>query len=151
MLDSYHVREGSLKNVEKDGFVIGFKFDVLISGYRGCFLSLHNGYYIEVDGEEFPRALQKFEVNGKPPRDFDEISKCYWEHWNYGDWATVYVQKPGGLSKGMHRLGVVDGIMTQYGWEPHDQEWIDNPPDPRMMFGPKKAQSSVYYYDMEVE
>ena len=116
MFDSFMVKEGSLENVVKDGFVIGFKFKVHIGEYRGCFLSLVHGYYIEVDGEEFPRSLQKFEINGKPPRTFDEIKKAVWEHWDYDDYATLYVQKPGGLSAGKHRLGIMQGLMTQYGW-----------------------------------
>ncbi len=147
MFDSFMVKEGSLENVVKDGFVIGFKFKVHIGEYRGCFLSLVHGYYIEVDGEEFPRSLQKFEINGKPPRTFDEIKKAVWEHWDYDDYATLYVQKPGGLSAGKHRLGIMQGLMTQYGWQPHDQEWIDNTPEPKDMVG---KQAEVYYFDMEV-
>mgnify|MGYP003093656927 CR=1 FL=1 len=148
MFDSFMVKEGSLENVVKDGFVIGFKFKVHIGEYRGCFLSLVHGYYIEVDGEEYPRSLQKFEINGKPPRTFDEIKKAVWEHWDYDDYATVYVQKPGGLSKGKHRLGIMQGLMTQYGWMPHDQEWIDHTPEPKEMVG---KQAEVYYFDMEVK
>lgn len=148
MFESFLVREGSLQNVEKDGFIVGFKFDVRNCDYRGCFLSLHTGYYIEVDGEVFPVELQKFEINGKPPRSFDEIAKCVWEHWDFDDWATVYVQKPGGLSKGKHRLGIYQGVMAQYGWMPHDQEWIDNPPSPLEIRG---KQTGIYYYDLEIE
>lgn len=148
MFDSFLVREGSLENVEKDGFIIGFKFDVRICDYRGCFLSLHNGYYINVDGEEFPRELQKFEINGKEPRDFDEIATCIWEHWDFDDFGTVYVQKPGGLSKGKHRLGVWQNVFSQYGWQPTDQEYIDNPPGPEKL---SSKQSEIYYYDMEIE
>lgn len=148
MFDHYLVREGSLQNVEKDGTVVGFKFDVRIADYRGCFLSLHTGYYIEVDGVEYSRDLQKFEVNGKPPRDFGEIAKAVWEHWNFDDYGTVYVEKPGGLSKGKHRLGIQQGILTQYGWQPTDEEYIKNVPDPREIWG---KQSEVYYYDMEIE
>lgn len=147
MFDSFMVKEGSLENVVKDGFAIGFRFKVHIGEYRGCFLSLVHGYYIEVDGEEYPRDLQKLEINGKPPRTFDEIKKAIWEHWDYDDYATVYVQKPGGLSKGKHRLGIMQGLMTQYGWQPHDQEWIDNTPEPKDMLG---KQMEVYYFDMEV-
>lgn len=148
MFDNFLVRENSLQNVVKDGEIVGFKFDVRIAEYRGCFLSLHNGYYIDLDGEEYPRNLQKFEINGMPPRNFDEIAKAVWEHWDYGEFGTVYVDKPGGLSKGHHKLGIMQGVLVQYGWQPHDQEWIDNPPDPRDM--PFK-QTEVYYYDMVVD
>ena len=46
MFDSYLIREDSLENTVEDGKVTGFKFAVRIADYRGCFLSLHNGYYI---------------------------------------------------------------------------------------------------------
>ena len=73
MFDSFLIREDSLKNVEQDGKIVGFKFGVRIADYRGAILSLHNGYYVSVDGVEYPREVQKFEINGKPPRSFEEL------------------------------------------------------------------------------
>ncbi len=149
MFDRFLLKEDSLKNVEMDGHVIGFKFQTRIAEYRGCFLSLHNGYYINVDGVEYPREAQKFEINGNAPRDFEEIKKACFEHWDYDDFATVYVECPGGLSKGMHRLGMMQSVFTQYGWMPHDEEWIRNPPRPGAGAGGK--QDAVYYFDMEIK
>ena len=99
MYDSFLVREGSLANVYEDGKAVGFKFDGRIGEYRGCFLSLVHGYYVNMDGGEYPRSVQKFEVNGKAPRTFEEIKKATWEHWDYGDFATLYVEKEGGQEK----------------------------------------------------
>ena len=73
MFDSYLIRKDSLENVTENGKVVGFRFAVRIADYRGCMLSLHNGYYVEVDGEVYPREVQKFEINGQAPRDFQEI------------------------------------------------------------------------------
>lgn len=148
MYDSFLVREGSLANVYEDGKAVGFKFDVRIGEYRGCFLSLVHGYYVNMDGVEYPRSVQKFEVNGKAPRTFEEIKKATWEHWDYGDFATLYVEKEGGLEKGNHKLGLMQGLLTQYGWQPHDQEWIDHTPEPRELAG---KQADVYYYDLELK
>ena len=66
MFDNWLIREDSLKNVTcpETGKVIGFKFGVRIADYRGAILSLHNGYYINVDGVVYPREVQKFEING---------------------------------------------------------------------------------------
>lgn len=149
MFDRFLLKEDSLENVEKDGRIIGFKFQTRIAEYRGCFLSLHNGYYINVDGVEYPRELQKFEINGKAPRDFEEIKKAYFEHWDYDDFGTVHVEYPGGLSKGMHRVGIMQSVLTQYGWMPHDEEWIKNPPIPGQ--GASGKQSDIYYFDMEIK
>lgn len=93
MFDNFLIRKDSLENVYKGGKAIGFKFETRIADYRGCFLSLHNGYYIECDGVEYPKTVQKFEINGKEPRDFEEIKTCVWEHWDYDDEGTVYVEK----------------------------------------------------------
>ena len=152
MFDSYLIREDSLENVVclESGKVVGFKFAVRIADYRGCILSLHNGYYISVDGVEYPREVQKFEVNGKAPRDFEEIKKCVWEHWNYDDEAYVYVEKEGGLEPGVHHVGLQQSILAQYGYAPHDEEWIKNPPVPGKGAGAGKTQF-ICYYDLELQ
>nr|WP_263407086.1 DUF6379 domain-containing protein [Pseudomonas asiatica] len=67
MFDNYLVRADSLKNQTQNGEVVGFSIAVRNANYRGVYLSLHNGYYIEVDGVEYPVSEQTFEINGKPP------------------------------------------------------------------------------------
>lgn len=131
MFDQFLIRKDSLRNVaDCSGKVIGFNFAVRIADYRGCFLSLHNGYYICCDDVEYPRNLQKFEINGKPPRDFEEIKTCVWEHWNYDDEGWVYVEKEGGLSPGLHHIELQQSVLAQYGYMPWDEEWVKNPPKP---------------------
>ena len=130
MFDSFLIREDSLENTIENGKVTGFKFAVRIADYRGCILSLHNGYYIECDGVVYPREKQRFEINGKEPRSFEELKKCIWEHWNYDDEGYVWVEKEGGLSAGKHVIGLQQSILAQYGYMPTDEEWIRNPPVP---------------------
>lgn len=130
MFDQFLIRKNSLTNIMDNGEIIGFKFAVRIADYRGCFLSLHNGYFIECDGVEYPKDLQKFEINGKPPRSFDEIKTCIWEHWNYDDEAYVHVKKAGGLSSGIHTIKLQQSVLSQYGYMPWDEEWVKNPPVP---------------------
>ena len=50
MFDAYLIKDGSFQNYEENGEAAGFKVDVHIGEYRGCFLSLVRGYYVEVDG-----------------------------------------------------------------------------------------------------
>lgn len=130
MFDQYLIRKDSLENVTEAGRLTGFKFAVRIADYRGCFLSLHNGYYITCDGVEYPVNKQSFEINGKGPRSFAEIMTCVWEHWNYDDEGYVYVEKEGGLSSGIHVIGLQQSVLAQYGYMPWDEEWVKNPPVP---------------------
>ena len=150
MFDSFLIKEGSLENFVENGKVAGFKFAVRIADYRGAFLSLHNGYFIEVDGTVYPREVQKFEINGKAPRDFEEIKKAVWEHWDYDDYGIGWVYAEGGLSAGMHHVGLQQSVLAQYGYGAHDQEWIDNPPVPGMGAGSGKTRN-ICYYDLEVK
>ena len=131
MFENFLVRPDSLENVRNEsGDIVGFRFAVRIADYRGCFLSLHNGYYIEMDGIEYPREKQKFGINGRRPRNFDEIRTCTWEFWNYDDEGLVYVEKHGGLKEGEHTLLLQQSVLSQYGYMPWDEEWVKNPPVP---------------------
>lgn len=146
MFDNFLIRKDSLKNdVDQDGNIVGFQFAARNANYRGVFLSLHNGYYIKVDDTEYPRELQTFEVNGKEPRDFEEIKKAVWEHWDYDDEGIVHVQKPGGLTPGKHVLAFQQSVLAAYGYMPTDEEWVKNPPVPGSGAGSDKTRNIVKY------
>lgn len=145
MFDSFLIREDSLQNVVTDGKITGFKFGVRIADYRGAILSLHNGYYVSVDGVEYPREQQKFEINGKPPRSFEELKHCVWEHWDFDDEGILYIEKEGGLSPGIHKIGLQQSILAAYGYMPTDEEWIKNPPVPGSGAGAGKTDVICYY------
>jgi hypothetical protein len=145
MFENFLIRPDSLRNEEKDGEVIGFRLAVRNANYRGVFLSLHNGYYLSVDGEEFPLNAQSFEINGKPPRSFDEIRTAVWEHWDYDDEGTLHVAAPGGLTTGEHVVRFQQSILAAYGYLPTDEEWVRNPPVPGTGAGSDKAPHIVTY------
>ncbi len=150
MFDSFLIRKDSLENTVEDGKVTGFKFAVRIADYRGCILSLHNGYYVEVDGVVYPREKQRFEINGKPPRSFEEIKTCVWEHWDYDDEAILWVEKEGGLEPGVHHIGLQQSILAAYGYMPTDEAWVKQPPVPGSGAGSGKTRS-ICYYDLELQ
>lgn len=114
--------QGSLKNYFCDMCqkVIGFSFDVRLPRYRGNMVSLINGYYVNVDGVEYPQDQILFILNGKPPRTFEELKSAVWEHWNYQDAATLLVLKDGGLEKGEHTVIATVSNFEQYGYRPGD-------------------------------
>lgn len=116
MFDNYLIRADSLRNDIVDGEVVGFSLAVRIANYRGVFLSLHTGYFLEVDGTAYPREVQTFEINGKPPRGFEEIKSAVWEHWDYDDEAILHIRKPGGLAPGAHQVRFQQCVIAAYGY-----------------------------------
>lgn len=130
MFDKYLVRADSLRNVAVGDRVIGYKFAVRNSNYRGVFVSLHNGYYLVVDDELVPRERQSFEVNGRAPRSFDEIKNAGYEHWDFADEAWVHVDHPGGLAAGTHTMVFKQAVFAAYGYFPGCEDYVTSPPVP---------------------
>lgn len=149
MFDRYLIRKNSLENVMQGGKTVGFKFAVRIADYRGCFLSLHNGYYVSCDGCEYPVSQQKFEINGISPRDFDEIKTCVWEHWNFDDEGYLYIEKEGGLTPGKHIIGLQQSVLAQYGYMPWDEELVKHPPVPGKGTGSGKT-NTISTFELEL-
>jgi hypothetical protein len=145
MFENFLIRPDSLRNEERDGKVTGFCLAVRNANYRGVFLSLHNGYYLCVDGTEYPTSDQSFEINGQPPRSFDEIRTAVWEHWDYDDEGILHVRKPGGLSPGKHVVRLQQSVLAAYGYLPTDEEWVRNPPTPGSGAGSDKTPDIVSY------
>lgn len=139
MFDRFFVREDSLRNVSKDGSVVGFSLAVRNANYRGVFLSLHNGYYLSVDGVEYPVSSQTFVINGAEPRSFDEIKGCVEEHWNYNDEGILVVECEGGLAEGEHDVRIQQSVLAAYGYRPTDEAWVKSPPVPGTGEGSDKA------------
>lgn len=146
MFDNFLIRKDSLMNdVDESGNVVGFQFAARNANYRGVYLSLHNGYYIKMDGVPYPREVQTFEINGKKPRDFTQIAKAVWEHWDFDDEGIVHVQKPGGLAPGRHVMEFQQSVLAAYGYLPTDEEWVKNPPVPGSGAGSDKTKNIVTY------
>jgi hypothetical protein len=145
MFDNYLIRNDSLHNDIVDGKTIGFSIAVRIANYRGVFLSLHTGYFLEVDGVLYPISDQRFEINGKPPRGFDEIRSATWEHWDFDDEAVLHVRKSGGLAPGEHVIRFQQCVIAAYGYLPTDEEWVKTPPTPGTGAGSDKTPQIITY------
>ncbi|MGI5461116.1 C-glycoside deglycosidase beta subunit domain-containing protein [Streptomyces sp. CA-249302] len=145
MFENFLIRPDSLRNEQRDGQTVGFTLAVRHANYRGCYLSLHNGYYIEVDGTEYPTDRQAFEINGKAPRTFDEIRTAVHEHWDYDDEGILHIAAPGGLTPGEHTVRFQQSVLAAYGYLPTDEEWVKNPPKPGSGAGSDKAPQIVAY------
>lgn len=145
MFENFLIRADSLTNDSQSGEVVGFSLAVRNANYRGVFLSLHNGYYISVDGVEYPRDRQSFEINGKPPRTFQEIKSAVHEHWDYDDEAILHIAQKGGLAPGRHVIQFQQSVLAGYGYRPTDEEWVRNPPVPGLGAGSDKAPDITTY------
>lgn len=145
MFDHLLIRHDSLRNDTIDGEVVGFQLAVRNANYRGVYLSLHNGYFLEVDGVVYPTAVQTFEINGRPPRGFDELRTAVWEHWDFDDEAIVHVRAPGGLAPGEHVIRFQQSVLAAYGYLPTDEEWVRTPPTPGNGAGSDKTPYVVEY------
>lgn len=145
MFDNYLIRKDSLRNEERDGQIVGFSLAVRHANYRGVYLSLHNGYYLSVDGLEYPTSAQSFEINGIAPRSFDELRTAVHEHWDFDDEAILHVRAPGGLEPGNHIICFQQCVLAAYGYLPTDEEWVHHPPTPGMGAGSDKTPYIVTY------
>lgn len=145
MFENFLIRTDSLRNDHVDGVPVGFQLAVRHANYRGCYMSLHNGYYLEVDGVLYPRSVQTFEINGRTPRDFEEIKTAVHEHWDYDDEAILHIAAPGGLGPGPHTVRFQQSVLAAYGYLPTDEEWVRNPPEPGTGAGSEKTPEIQTY------
>lgn len=145
MFDNFLIRGDSLRNDVHDGEIVGFQLAVRNANYRGVFLSLHNGYFLEVDGTIYPVSSQTFEINGREPRSFEEIKTAVWEHWNYDDEGVLHIAAPGGLASGAHTVRLQQSVLAAYGYLPTDEEWVKNPPVPGSGAGSDKTPQIMSY------
>jgi sugar phosphate isomerase/epimerase len=98
----------------------------------------------------YPMEKQKFEINGKPPRDFEVIKKAVYEHWDFDDEGIVHVEKEGGLSPGKHIMEFQQSVLAAYGYLPTDEEWIQNPPVPGSGAGSDKT-AVIVTFELELQ
>lgn len=114
MFDNNVFIEGSCKNVEEDGKVIGYEMQTHITYYRGIPLSMINFIAVEVDGIKVPREDIRFTADHIDWFTLDEMDTVSAIKWEYGEPATVRVLKEGGLSKGSHSVHLTVCTRTAY-------------------------------------
>ena len=92
--------EGSCRNVEEDGKIIGYEMETYITYYRGIPLSMVNHIKVETDGVEVPRENIRFTPDHIDWFTLDEMETVAGIKWEYDQKATVRVLQEGGLPKG---------------------------------------------------
>jgi hypothetical protein len=113
MFDKYLIGEKGFRNVAEDSSVTGFQLQVRITYYRGLGLSMVEGFEVKVDGHSFPREDNLFTVRGRT-LTHKEMETEYVEKWEMGEFATLTVPLPGGLTPGKHEVEVAEFLRVSY-------------------------------------
>ena len=113
MFDKYMIVEDEIKNIEKDGKVVGYQLGVRLPYYRGVVLSLVGEMVLTVDGEKVPVEKMTLHMHGKayPLNKLEEESEDKWE---FGDVGIVSIEKAGGLKPGKHEFELQQHMKISY-------------------------------------
>lgn len=113
MFDHHIICEEGFRNVSDAGSVTGFEFQARLPYYRGLGLSMVEDLSVSVDGVEVPREDIRFSVRGRS-WTLDELETCYDDRWNFGERATIFVKRAGGLAAGRHQLKLSERLRISY-------------------------------------
>ncbi|NIZ09155.1 DUF6379 domain-containing protein [Pseudooceanicola sp. HF7] len=113
MFDHHIICEEGFRNVSDAGSVTGFEFQARLPYYRGLGLSMVEDLSVSVDGVEVPREDIRFSVRDRS-WTLDELETCYDDRWNFGERATIFVKRAGGLAAGRHQLKLSERLRISY-------------------------------------
>lgn len=79
--DQYMVCEEPIRNVDAEGIVYAYEFQLHYPTYRGTYLSCIGELYFEVDGERVPDSCVEFHLNRKQflLSELEQLSQEYWQ------------------------------------------------------------------------
>jgi hypothetical protein len=113
VFDKYLIGEGSVRNVGPPTAPTGFRFEARLGYYRGLGLSMIEDLAVTVDGESIAREAVKFH-DGDTALSLEQMETAYQRRWRFGAWATISVEKAGGLAAGEHRLALTERLRISY-------------------------------------
>lgn len=113
MFEKYMILTQEFKNVKNGSAVTGFQVKVRLPYYRGIWLSTVHHLELKVDDESFARDKMAFLIGGRR-FSMDELENATKVRWFFGDPATLIIEKPGGLSVGMHTVSFAIGWRHSY-------------------------------------
>lgn len=113
MFPRYMYRPDAFRNVEENGKITGFQFEMKIQYYRGITLSILRDIKVVVDGKVYPREAIRFTVNGETFTQ-EEMRTVTHNRWLFGQYAAVTVLSEGGLDAGKHHIECTQTIAPSY-------------------------------------
>jgi len=103
MWEHFLLKRG-FRNVVRGGQITGFQFKIVIPYYRGLWVSAaFQGFAVRVDGVVYPKNKISLKI-GDRTFPLTEVDQAYDDFWYFHDPATVIVEKPGGLTPGLHKV-----------------------------------------------
>ncbi|HSB66291.1 MAG TPA: DUF6379 domain-containing protein [Anaerolineales bacterium] len=103
MFEPYVISDDGFENVIKDEKVIGYQVKTRIAYYRGVPLSMVDKIELVVDDVPVPGEKIRFTV-GDETFTLKEMETVTSTKWEFGQQATLFVDQPGGLTKGEHKV-----------------------------------------------
>ena len=107
------IQSRGFRNVYSGGKAVGFQVRYRLDYYRGIWLSMSEGFNVTVDGEKFSRDQIKLTLEGHT-YTMDEAAKRSDVHWSNQVPITLTIDKPGGLSLGLHNLEISEYHRVSY-------------------------------------
>lgn len=101
-------------NLYHKGQITGFQFKIHKPEYRGVFLScLSDNFLVKVDEETFPLDKVSLKVRERVI-PWSQVDAAYDVFSYFGEVITVMVDKPGGLTPGLHTVECGITIRVSY-------------------------------------
>lgn len=114
MFDNNVFIDGTCKNVEENGNVIGYEMQTNITYYRGIPMSMIVKVEVQVDGADAPQDDIRISIDRVDWFTLEEAKTAINHKWEYGEPLYVRVLKDGGLSAGEHEVLLTEAIRTAY-------------------------------------
>jgi hypothetical protein len=113
MFEPYVISDDGFENVVKDGKIAGYQLKTRIAYYRGVPLAMVDRIELVVDDVPVPQEKILFTV-GDETFTLKEMETVTSTKWEFGQQATIFVDQPGGLSKGEHKVFLSQTTRVAY-------------------------------------
>jgi len=90
-------------DLDKNGKVDGFSFEMANPFYTAESIASVKTIHLKVDGDEVPPGRISLFVRDQRIR-LEDAKSMHEIWWGFGEVISVFVEKPGGLTKGKHEL-----------------------------------------------
>ena len=114
------IKRYGFRNITQGGQITGFQFKIHLPYYSGLWVSqAFQDLAVRVDGVNYPTDKISVKVGDRVFR-WAQIDQAYDVMWYYGEPATIIIDKPGGLTTGLHKVECDIHYMRSYSLKPQD-------------------------------